>query len=191
MTRPLERLGIAELEEFFKKPGQTSVELKNLEEELSFRTTVRSEKLLKAVKSRIKINEIMANAKAVLAAKKTVQLELPSVAEFELIAGAVEPSAQLAVRPAVPVPVAPQAELAPQTRPPVAPVPAIAPEQAFKFLKISPSASWEQIESSRRELVAKGQPDRLMGLAAEKRKELQDECKQVNAAYKALLQFKT
>jgi hypothetical protein len=51
MTRPLERLGIAELEAFFKKTGITSGELKDLEDELSFRTTSRAEKLIKTVKS--------------------------------------------------------------------------------------------------------------------------------------------
>jgi DnaJ-domain-containing protein 1 len=123
-------------------------------------------------------------------------MELPSVAEFELSAGAPGPSAQLVVRPAEPIPVASPASRAsptsqaPQPRPPAAPVSTMAPEQAFKILKVAPSATWEQIEHSRRDLVAKGQPDRLIGIPAEKRKAVQDECRQVNAAYKALLQFK-
>jgi DnaJ-domain-containing protein 1 len=64
-------------------------------------------------------------------------------------------------------------------------------EQAFKILKVSPATSWEQIEQSRRELVARAQPDKLAGLSAEKRRALQDECRQVNAAYKSLLQTKS
>jgi hypothetical protein len=53
----------------------------------------------------------------------------------------------------------------------------MAPEQAFKILKVAPSATWEQIEHCRRDLVAKGQPDRLIGIPAEKRKAVQDECR--------------
>jgi len=61
-------------------------------------------------------------------------------------------------------------------------------EQAYRYLKVQPSAGWEQVELARREVVARAQPDRLEGLAPEKRKLLQDEGRLANAAYKSLLQ---
>ena len=185
MTRPLERLGIAELEELFKNPKITADELKTLEGELECRSTARAENLLSEVKKSVKVKEIIAKARTRVAQKQLIQLELPSVADFELSSNAPAPSTQVTYQPKVVT-----STPAPQKSPSVNADPAMTKEQAFKILKVSPTTSWEQIEQSRRELVARAQPDMLAVLAPEIRKALQDECRLVNAAYKSLLQGK-
>lgn len=186
MTRPMERLGIAELEELFQRQSTTFEELKTLEGELVCRSTNRAVNLLAEVRKRVKVDEIIAESKTRDAEKQLVQLELPSVADFELSSSAPAPSAQVASRPADVTPTP-----SPQSSPSVSTVPVMSKEQAFKILKASPATSWEQIEQSRRGLVARAQPDKLAGLPADKRRALQDECRQVNAAYKTLLHAKS
>ncbi|MDT7517963.1 hypothetical protein RAE19_04290 [Rhodoferax sp. TBRC 17660] len=185
MTRPLGRLGIAELEELFKKPNATADEIKALETELTYRSTAKAEKLLSEIRSGGRYKQAIASAGKRIAEKQLVQLELPSVDGFELSSSAANPSVQLVNRPSSPASIPTPT---PQKMTNAKPVLAMSKEQAFKILKVSPTASWEQLEKSRRELVASGQPDKLAGMAPDVRQSIQEECKQVNAAYKFLLQ---
>lgn len=201
MNRPLERCGIDELEARAGMKSNTESELEVLENELMHRTTSRAEKLLTAIRRALRSKQMVARVHTKLAANRLAQAELPGLAE------AVAPVA--APKPAVSVPksVAPLAPNVNAHRFPLAqmlsahPVPALAKvqapiaqlqrmpdEQAYKCLKVSPSAGWEQVEQARREIVARAQPDRLQGLSPEKRKALQDEGRLANAAYKSLLQ---
>ena len=186
MTRPLERLGILELEDLFQKRVRTSAtvfELMELEGELVCRSTAKAAKLLVEVKKRLKVKEVIATADTIVAEKQPVQLELPSATDFELSFSAPAPSIQAASFSAVVTPTP-----APPKTPSTSTAAVMSKERAFKILKVSPTTSWEQIEQSRRELVARAQPDKLAELAADKRRALQDECQQVNDAYKSLLQ---
>jgi DnaJ-domain-containing protein 1 len=63
-------------------------------------------------------------------------------------------------------------------------------EEALKVLKITSGASWEAVESSRRQTVDRSRPDRLTTLSEQKRSELQDEAHRANAAYCVLLQVR-
>jgi DnaJ-domain-containing protein 1 len=64
----------------------------------------------------------------------------------------------------------------------------ISVEQAYRILKVPLTASWETIEESRRNLVGRAQPDKLIGMTPDKRKVLYEECRSVNAAYKVIAQ---
>ena len=61
-------------------------------------------------------------------------------------------------------------------------------EDALKVLKITSGASWEAVESSRRQVVNHARPDRLATLSEEKRSILKEEARRANAAYFVLLQ---
>jgi hypothetical protein len=60
-------------------------------------------------------------------------------------------------------------------------------EHAYRILKTSSASSWDAIELSRRQLVARAQPDLVAKLEPAKRKTLQDEARDANIAYKVLL----
>jgi Winged helix-turn helix len=62
-----------------------------------------------------------------------------------------------------------------------------ATSHAFRVLKATSASSWEAIEFSRQQLVARAQPDRVANLEPAKRKTLQDEAREANIAYKILL----
>lgn len=68
--------------------------------------------------------------------------------------------------------------------------PGMALEQAYRVLKVTAASTWEQVEASRRDLVARAQPDKVAKLAPDKRRQLQDEARQVNQAYQRLMQEK-
>lgn len=61
-------------------------------------------------------------------------------------------------------------------------------EDAHKFLKATPGATWESIEQTRRTLVQQSHPSRWKTLSTEKRAQALAEAKQVNAAYATLSQ---
>lgn len=186
MTRPLERLGIDALEAHFGRAAITEDELLNLKEELEIRTTQRAKGLLEKVVERL---SKMQNVKA---APSKPLVSVPALKTngnipVEVPVFVATPTPARAIRAGLTeAPVALDTQGSPKSA-----IPVMTQEQALRVLKVQATASWEQIEKSRRELVARAQPDRLVGLAAEKRKALQYECRQVNAAYKTLLQGKS
>lgn len=179
MTRPLARAGIDELEALFQANEQNSDELKILESELTFRNTLRATALLDKLK-RQRVRSIIDKAK-VRVAESSVAKQPPQT----LNDTSPKPSETLAAIPSsVSAPVGSPAK-------PVDPAPGLMTmEQAYRILKVSASATWESIEQSRRELVARAQPDKLAGLPEDKKKAVQDETRLVNAAYRLLAQSK-
>ena len=61
--------------------------------------------------------------------------------------------------------------------------PAVPISEAYKLLKANPGASWESIESVRRQLVQRASPASVVG---EQRLRLQQDAERINAAYKAI-----
>jgi len=188
MTRPLERLGIDALEAQFGRADATDDYLLDLKEELEIRTTQRAKGLLNKVLEQLsKMQKVNAASSMPPApAPKTqgnIPVPVPVFVASPTLANTVRTASQ-----ATPVALDSGSSLN-SALPGTSAV--MSHEQALRILKVPVTASWEQIEKSRRNLVARAQPDRLIGLAAEKRKALQDECRQVNTAYKALWQIKT
>ncbi len=190
MTRPLERLGIDALEASFGRLSVSEDELLDLKEELEIRTTLRAKGLLEKVNQKLadiqRPKTSPSRAPAPASSHKTyerVPVEIPVFVPGPNSANVVvEQTSIKPISPVTPSVVKPVVSGATMEMP---------QEQAFKVLKVPVTASWEQIEKSRRELVARAQPDKLAGLSPEKRKALQDECRMVNVAYKSLLQVMT
>jgi len=189
MTRPLERLGIDALEAQFGRAAATDDELLDLKEELEIRTTQRAKGLLNKVVERLsKMQNVKAapsKSRASAPALKThgnIPVPVPVFVAPPTLAITVQAASQT-----TPVALDSGSSLNSAL---LGTSVVMSHEQALRVLKVPVTASWEQIEKSRRDLVARAQPDRLIGLAAEKRKALQNECRQVNTAYKALWQIK-
>lgn len=185
MTRLLERSGIEELEVLFAKKGVTVDELFALAEELSFRSTSRAEKLLSQVVESLRLKQLFARAKVVVDEKRKRATDAQGSLDLDGAQGA--PASihrQLPQTPTLEKTASKSVDTVIPTQP------NLSTEQAYKLLKVPMLASWEQIELSRRELVARAQPDRLVGLTPDKRKALQEDCRMVNAAYCVLLQTK-
>ena len=71
------------------------------------------------------------------------------------------------------------------------PIPAMTLEDALKVLKVTTSAPWESIETSRRQAVERAHPGRLASLSKEKRSAVKEEARVANAAYRVLLQARS
>lgn len=63
---------------------------------------------------------------------------------------------------------------------------AMTTEEAYKELKVQPSASWELIEQSRRKIVQKGSPALTRSLTPEQRDRLNEAARRANAAFRLL-----
>jgi hypothetical protein len=68
--------------------------------------------------------------------------------------------------------------------------PLLTVDEAYKLLKATPNSTWEAIEQNRRQLIQQSHPDRIALLSPERRMQLQDEARRVNAAYMALCRFR-
>lgn len=190
MTRPLERLGIDALEAYFGRSMITEDDLLNLKEELEIRTTMRAKGLLQKVVKKLAQLRVQEASPDMMLSDKPLPakaLRKDSV-EAAIFASTQTSSKEIRTLSKGEPAVVEKTNSLEVTQ--VAPTVALTQEQALKVLRLPATASWEQIENSRRELVARAQPDRLIDLSIEKRKVLQDECRQVNAAYRALMQSK-
>lgn len=201
MNRPLERCGIDELEARARKKGVPETELRVLESELTHRSSSRAEKLLADVRQSLRSTQMFDKVHTKSAENTSEQAELPGFAPAVIpviapkpVLSAPKPVTRTAmtVNPSKPPTAQMLNEQAMQSqgkvKGPMAPLQQMTNEQAYKCLKVSPSAGWEQIENARQEIVARSQPDRLEGLTPERCKSLQDGSRLANAAYKALLQ---
>jgi hypothetical protein len=112
------------------------------------------------------------------------EFEVPIFAPAEIPRGELKPTAPVVTQP-VPV-VLPMLAVPLAKEPEPAPI-EMSVEQAYRILKVTSAASWDAVEFSRRQLVARAQPDRVAGLEPAKRKGLQDEARVANIAYKTLL----
>jgi hypothetical protein len=109
-------------------------------------------------------------------------------------------AAELPKRPPKPAPIAAAARPVPVALPDFTEVVAAAPEpapipmsveQAHRILKGTSASTWDAIEFSRRQLVARAQPDMVAKLEPAKRKALLAEAREANIAYKVLLQARS
>jgi DnaJ-domain-containing protein 1 len=186
----LERLGIDSLEASFGRLSVSEDELLDLKEELEIRTTLRAKGLLD------KVNQKLADGQRPKTSPSRAPASASSHKPYERVPVEIPVFVPGPNSANVVVEQPPNKPISPVTATEVKPVVtdasmAMSPEQAFKVLRVSATSSWEEIERSRRDLVARAQPDRLVGVPAEKRRALQDECRMVNTAYKCLLQLKS
>lgn len=182
MSRPMASYGIEELEALFEIKGTTDAELEVLENELSHRSTTRAGSLLIKVRKRQKVKALVASANARLSAKHIAQVD--PLGLDGTISEADAPNSST-LHTTMQESIRQSAFHAPKSA--SASTELMTDEQVYRYLKVPSSAGWEQVEQSRREIVARSQPDRLEGLTTEKRKSLQDEGRLANAAFMVLL----
>ena len=194
MTRPLARLGIDELEALFETSKHDLPALKRLIGELAFRNVPRATALLDKAQRVFKFIEShrgrqvpeahSTEAPKDLAGTPTpiqngFEFDVPTFIPAELPKRSAKPS-QVTV--AQPIPVVLPTFTEPEQVPATMPL-----EQAYRVLKATPASSWDAIEFSRRQVVARAQPDKVAKLEPVKRKALLDEAREANIAYKVLL----
>lgn len=200
MTRSLAREGVDELEALFEKSKSDLPALKNLINELTYRNTPRAAALLNKAQQVMKFVEnhrkkVASTTAASVDTRDLIGTPTPSQGGFEFEVPVFVP-AVISMRqptPAAPVITQPLSVVLPALAVPLTkesePAPIeISVEQAYRILKVTPATSWDAIEFSRRQLVARAQPDRVAKLEPAKRQALQDEARIVNIAYKTLLQ---
>jgi hypothetical protein len=180
MARPLMQHGIGELESLFATKTNDVKVLRQLELELSYRQVPRAfalaEKVTKALRTGQPASPPPASApKPQLPADKRSFSPLPSVPVFI-------PPRPKSTEPAI------AAEPTPAVKQPVA---AVSVADAYKILGVSPSASWEQVEQARRQLVDEAHPSKVARLSPERRAHAQQNAKRANAAYGALAQVRS
>lgn len=201
MTRPLARAGIDELEALFETSKQDLPALKRLVGELAYRNVPRATALLD--KAQRVLNFFESHRKESVSGASTPRdtrdlVGTPTSIQngFEFDVPVFVPT-ELPKRPHGQVPIAAVAQPVPVVLPVLKTVPDVAPEpvpiamtveQAYRVLKVTSASPWDAIEFSRRDLVARAQPDRVTKLEPTKRKVLQDEAREANIAYKVLLQ---
>ena len=179
MPRPLMQQGIGQLEEMFAKCKADAKLLKQLEHELQYRHVPRAVALL---------TEVTAALCGGDAASPPARPTAPNSQQPDLWGRAATPPVILSP--------APVRTVAPAVKPPelqpkanlVASPPTMPLEDAYKILKVTPGATWESIEQTRRTLVHQSHPSRWKALSAEKRAEALANARRVNAAYAALSQ---
>lgn len=194
MSRPLARVGIDELEALFETNKSDASSLNSLVNELAYRNTPRATALLDKVQRVLKVKEIVRKMKSAEASTAPVSpqevAEAPTPRQngfdFEVPVFA---SGETSHKPRIRL-----AAAVPPSTPPVAVAKTAEPEpvhmsteQAYRLLKVSSTSSWESVESARRDLVSRAQPDKVAGLPPDKRKALQEETRLVNLAYKQLM----
>jgi DnaJ-domain-containing protein 1 len=158
MSRPLIQRRIDELEAMFEAEQGNPGTLRLLEAELAFRSVPRATTLLAKVKRVLNGGTV-----------------LPSAKQSDLFDHR--------------TPVAVQVPLLKETpKVAAAPMETMTLEDALKVLKVTSGASWEAVESSRRQAVDRARPDKLTPLSKEKRGVLKEEARRANAAYFVLLQ---
>lgn len=199
MTRQLAREGVGELESLFEKSKSDLSVLKNLIGELAYRNTPRATALLEKAQRVLKSVEdhrktVASTTASPVDTRDLIGTPTPTqvgfVFEVPVFVPAEIPRRQL--KPAAPVGTQPVPVTLPVLAVPLAKEPEPVPiemsvEQAYRILKVTSAASWDAVEFSRRQLIARAQPDRVAGLEPAKRKALQYEARVANIAYKTLL----
>jgi hypothetical protein len=164
MSRPLIQRGIGELEAMFNVEHGDPKVLAALETELAFRSVPRAVRLL------AKVRRALAG-----------EMALPT------------PTQKLLFEPHSPPLIhAPGLVITP-TMPPVqnqTALPALSLKEAYRALRLTPSASWEAIEASRRELVNRARPDKIAALKDTQRESVKREAQVANAACMILAKFR-
>jgi hypothetical protein len=188
MPRPLMQHGVGQLEEMFASGKADPKVLEQLENELQYRKVPRAVALLAEVQAAMYSGAV---SPQIPTAPAPPQVRAPAPAQ-------VSQQPDLWGRPAAPPTVAAPIRAGtstvtpPEARPVAAKAPASPPamplDDAYKVLTVSPGATWESIEHTRRTLVQQSHPARWKTLTAEKRAQTLTEARRVNAAYAALSQ---
>ncbi|MBN8211305.1 MAG: hypothetical protein J0M09_00105 [Xanthomonadales bacterium] len=169
MYRPLMTKGIEHLEQLFKNSAGDAKTLRRLVDELACRSTARASSLLAAVQSSLNAQgEVLTDAANPQMREQTTQLTLlPGIPAEPSVPITATAAPQNRPRPAVVVQAASEppipARQAPAQVSMDGPNPTLTIEAAYRFLKVSSSAPWSTIESARREIVQKANPEALGG----------------------------
>jgi hypothetical protein len=197
MTRPLERLGIDALESLAEPQGVSPKDLKSIAGELAHRSTLRASLLLDKVNLKLKS---LGNA-APAATRDLAGTPTPTQNGFDFDVPVFVPT-KPPTRPSNPMPVAAATLPLPVVLPTYSAASSSVQEQeqvpltmpiarAYQVLSATSASSWDVIELSRRQLVARAQPDRVESMEPAKRKALLDEAREANIAYKVLFQARS
>jgi len=167
VTRPLMQNGIAELERMFESSQSDPQILDALESELRFRSVPRAATLLNRVRKAMNGHP-----------------DAPAASQELLFGHDVSVPIQEAQFPtALPVQNTRESRKR-ETEPALI----VSVDDACKILKVTANASWDSVEHSRRAIVELARPDRLEKFAEAKRKALQQDALEANAALKALFE---
>lgn len=194
---------IDELEQMFKTSGTDALTLKGLEDELIHRSTPRAVGLLRAVRRKLALPDIIGRSPEpglfgppLPSSDKTVPVRPEHTA----------PVRDLTPKPSPPVqPPPPRVELRRSILPPrpslgVEPIPfparevprsqldnaIMSSEEACKVLQITLGAAWETIEQARREVVQKSHPNKIRSFAPERQTAIVEQARRANAAARIL-----
>jgi hypothetical protein len=179
MARPLMQHGIGELESLFATKTNDVKVLRQLELELSYRQVPRAFALAEKVTKALRTGQ-PAPPPPVSAPKPQLPADVRSFSPLPSVPVFIPPRPK-STEPA-------SAELTPAVKQPVA---AVSVADAYKILGVSPSASWEQVEQARRQLVDEAHPSKVARLSPERRAHAQQSAKRANAAYGALAQVRS
>ena len=164
--RPYMRSTIVELEELFAAKRTDSDTLNALKAELQFRNVPRATALLARVKVALSGGTPLT---------PTAQPGLfPS--DVSPVPAAPKPAAMILPKPG------------PKPTDKVPDTPAMPLDEAYKLLRVTAGAPWDEFEQARAKLVQKSHPDALEGLSVEKRAAALQDAKRANAAYAAIAQ---
>lgn len=197
-TRPLMRLGVADLEELFKERSQNAAGLAELDEELAQRKGTRALVLRERIRRTQKRLEIDGSGAGPLsedhppsplplppkqglasrAAKPHSGVQQDLLSAWPPEAAASEPKVETAATPAP--------AIAPAKKPAAAPdvqaLPQLALEDACRILKVGVGDSWEKVEGARRKLVARSSPLATVGFSPAQAQKLLAEAQMANDA---------
>jgi hypothetical protein len=165
MTRPFMRHRIDELEVLFESCREDADGLRRLETELTFRQVPRAVSLLLKVRKVIGGGEVRANDKQQDLFGNEALIPPPTLSR------APKHSSEPPAFPAVPG----------NSFPPALAVSMSDIENAYKTLRVTRAATWETIETSRRQIVDRAHPDAVSRLEARKREALRQEASRANA----------
>lgn len=179
MSRPLLNADIAKLERLFLAGERKTIELRRLEHELAFRTTARADLLARKVDAALQR----------CVSDEHFPDETPSLPAPK----------EVTPREEADKPFIPQADHLPPRRPdePAQKLPAIdttrhEPKEvvaAYAALKLAPGATWEDIETRRRAIVARASPAAIASSPAEEADALRSDALNANRAAALLCAF--
>lgn len=203
VRRPFINKRIDELEQMFKTSGTDVPTLKGLEDELIHRSTPRAVGLLRAVRRRLALPDVIGRSPEpglfgppLPSSNKTVPVQPEHTAPVRDLAPKLSPP----VQPAPPRVELRRSILPPRPSPGVEPIPfpgrdnprskpdnaIMSSEEACKFLQVTLGAAWETIEQARREVVQKSHPNKIRSFAPERQSAIVEQARRANAAARIL-----
>ena len=198
-TRPLMRLGVADLEELFKERSQNAAGLAELDEELAQRKGTRALVLRERIRRTQKRLEIEGSGASPLSEDHPPSpppllpklehasggAKLQHVGEQQALLSALPPKAA-ASEPKVEMAATPATAISPAKKPAAAPevqaLPQLALEDACRILKVGVGDAWEKVEGARRKLVARSSPLSTAGFSPAQAQKLLAEAQMANDA---------